>query len=438
MFLCVFYSFVPIQHGIGYIQHYRTQQPSELLPLHLMSIKKIINDPIYGLIRFPFEILYDIIDHPIFQRLRRISQMGLSTYVYPGATHSRFSHALGALHLMTNAIETLKAKGNTVTDDEYQGVCIAILLHDIGHGPFSHALEGMIIDTSHEDISLLLMEKLNIEYKGQLDTAISIFTSKHPKKYLTQLVSSQLDMDRMDYLTRDSYYSGVAEGVIGYKRIISMINVSDNQLVIEEKGIFSIEKFLVARHIMYWQVYLHKNSIAAEQMLKKFIQRLKFLVVNEDYQIENETLCQLIGIKAVKNSKNGDTLNHKLEYFTKLDDIDVFQIIKSSITSADQVLRMLALGLLNRRLFKVILQKEPFDSDLLAEVRQNVKITKVLSKSELDDIIISGKETTKAYDPAYNEIKVLSKLGRVAPMSEHLDMLVNITDITKYYLCYPK
>ena len=399
-----------------------------------MSRKKIINDPIYGLIRFPFDLLYEIIDHPYFQRLRRISQMGLSNYVYPGATHSRFAHALGALHLMTTAIETLRSKDVDISDEEYLGVCIAILLHDIGHGPFSHALEEVFLPISHENITIAIMKKLNVEFNGQLTTALQIFQNNHTKKFLTQLVSSQLDMDRMDYLMRDSFYSGVAEGIVGYKRIISMLSVVDNQLVVEEKGIYSVQKFLVSRHIMYLQVYLHKNSIVAEQMLKSYVMRLKILVNEFNYPIDNLRIMQILTDNQIFNGK----FNQNLETFTTLDDVDLMFLVKNSINSADQILNTYALGLLNRSLFKVILSKKPFNSDLLKDLRQNVKIKHNNSNIDFDQLIISGQETIKAYDTQATQIKILMKSGEVKTISDCLESLVNMTDITQYYLCYPK
>ena len=245
-----------------------------------MAKKKIFNDPVYGFISFPTELIYDLIDHRYFQRLRRISQLGLTHYVYPGALHTRFHHALGALHLMTEAILTLREKGVSISDEEYEAVCIAILLHDIGHGPFSHALELSIVNVHHENLSVLFMEKLNDEFNGQLSLAIKIFNGTYSKFFLHELVSSQLDMDRMDYLIRDSYFTGVAEGVIGYDRIIKMLNVVDHHLVVEEKGIYSVEKFLVARRLMYWQVYLHKTVLSAEQMLIAILKRAKSLIAS--------------------------------------------------------------------------------------------------------------------------------------------------------------
>lgn len=396
-----------------------------------MNKRKIINDPIYGLVSYPFELLYDIIDHPYFQRLRRISQMGLSTYVYPGATHTRFSHALGALHLMCTAIQTLRNKGHNITDDEYLGACVAILLHDIGHGPFSHALEGIIIETSHENISLALMEALNEEFDGQLSTGIKIFEGKHSKIFLTQLVSSQLDVDRLDYLTRDSYYSGVAEGVIGYKRIISMLNVIDNQLVVEEKGIFSIQKFLIARHIMYWQVYLHKTSLVAEQMLKRYVLRLKELVNDNKIEFSNSVFVTLLQSKSTINVE-------LLNSFIKLDDVDVYHNLKVADKFADPILKLLSKGILNRQLFKVILGKSPVSRDLKNDIRQNLKKNYGLNENLIDHLIIEGVEKSRAYNNENQEINILTKQGEVKPMSEFLEVVVNVNEITKHYLCFPK
>ena len=398
-----------------------------------MSKRKIINDPVYGLISFPDDLIYDIIGHKYFQRLRRISQMGLSTYVYPGATHSRFSHALGALHLMTVALDTLKSKGITISDQEVTGVCLAILLHDLGHGPFSHALEHIIIDKTHESISLELMEKLNVEFEGRLDIAIAIFSGNYPRKFLKQLVSSQLDMDRMDYLTRDSYFSGVAEGVIGYKRIISMLNVVNDELVIEEKGIFSIEKFLVARHIMYWQVYLHKTSIAGEQMLKSFVLRLKDLIEIDPDAVEESRLKRFyVDIKSKRINED-----NYLDEFITLDDIDIYSCLKTMILSQDSLLKIFSNSILNRNLFTVMLDKNPIKSDLVQSIRQKVKQRFNLKDEIIENLIIQGQESSTAYDVIHEEIKVLDKSGSVKPISDYLDVLVNVRKITKYYIIYP-
>ncbi len=399
-----------------------------------MSKRKIINDPIYGLISFKHEMIYDIIDHKYFQRLRRISQMGLSTYVYPGANHSRFSHALGAMHLMTTALDTLKSKNIEISDDEYLSACIAILLHDIGHGPFSHALERVLINKDHEAISLDLMIQLQEEFGQVFQTAISIFKVEYTKHFLSQLVSSQLDMDRMDYLTRDSYYSGVAEGVIGYKRIISMLNVVEGELVIEEKGIFSIEKFIVARHIMYWQVYLHKTSIASEQMLKRFVLRMEDLCKkNPDTVLD----CRLKNFFIDKIQGRISDENY-IGRFITLDDIDIYSCLKIMNLADDPLLNILSNRILNRKLFKVVLSKEPIQSDLIESIRLKTKQTYNLKDKIIDSLLIQGQESSRAYDNIHEEIKILSKNGDVSPISDHLDVLINVKKITKHYICFPE
>lgn len=398
-----------------------------------MSKRKIINDPIYGLISFPHDVLYDIIDHPYFQRLRRISQMGLSTYVYPGANHSRFSHALGALHLMTTALDVLKSKGVHISEEESLGACLAILLHDIGHGPFSHALEGEMLATSHEQISLYIMQKLNDQFEGLLDCAIDIFTGNYERSFLKQLVSSQIDMDRMDYLTRDSYYSGVAEGVIGYKRIISMLNVSDDNLVVEEKGIFSIEKFLVARHIMYWQVYLHKTSVVSEQMLKRFIEEYKQIIDSSPESIPDCRLKQFF-LFTLSGKLSKDRM---IEEFLTLDDIDIYNTLKLCRLNSNRVLSILSNGILDRRLFKIILENKPLESDQLQNIRQKVEQKLQVKSPVVDSLIIQGQESSIAYDIVREEIKVLTKKGEVKPISDFLDVLVNVKEIFKYYTCFP-
>ena len=398
-----------------------------------MSKRKIINDPIYGLITFPHDLLYDLIDHMYFQRLRRISQMGLTTYVYPGANHSRFSHAIGALHLMTTALDVLKAKDIEISAEEHLATCVAILLHDIGHGPFSHALEHLVIDKHHEAISLQIMEELNVEFNGQLDMAISIFRAEHPKKFLSQLVSSQIDMDRMDYLTRDSYYSGVAEGVIGYKRIIAMLNVKNDYLVIEEKGIFSIEKFLVARHIMYWQVYFHKTSVVCEQMLIRFVKRYKKLCETNPNILPESRLKQFF-LSTLSGKIN---LNNYLHEFITLDDIDIYNCLKLSILSSDPSLSMLSDGIINRKLFKIILDNNPLEDDQLESIRQKVKQNLGLDSETINNLLIQGHQSSISYDVVHEEIKILSKSGEVKPISEYKDVLINVNITTKYYTCFP-
>jgi HD superfamily phosphohydrolase len=396
-----------------------------------MSKRKIINDPIYGFVKFQFDLIYDIIDHPYFQRLRRISQMGLSNYVYPGAMHSRFAHALGAVHLMTESIKTLRYKGVDISDQEYLATCIAILLHDVGHGPFSHALENVIIGKNHEAISLDIMEVLNKEFSNQLDLAIKIFKGDYNKKYLTQLVSSQLDMDRMDYLTRDSYYSGVAEGVIGYKRIIAMLNVADDQLVVEEKGLYSVEKFLVARHIMYWQVYLHKASVCAEQMLKSFVRRTKTLLQEARIQTSDSRLHQILA-----NDLTHDP--HYLDSFTRLDDIDIYSELKRGNESVDPVIRILSDAIINRKLLGITLQDSKIDEASLESTRLKLKNHFNLDDEQSHALLIYGKESNSAYNIKSNEIKILSKQNEVIPISELMDIKLNSNTLTKYFYCYPK
>jgi len=406
-----------------------------------MNKRKIINDPIYGLITFPFDNLYELIEHPYFQRLRRISQMGLSTYVYPGANHSRFSHAMGALHLMTTAITILREKGIDISDEEYLGVCQAILLHDIGHGPFSHGLEEIIYPRHHEKISLDLMQELDKEFGGGLALGIAIFEGKYHRPFLHELVSSQLDMDRMDYLTRDSYYTGVAEGVIGYKRLISMMNVVDEHIVVEEKAIFSIEKFLVARHFMYWQVYLHKTSIVAERMLREAILRIIELI-NSNELGETSDLGLVSFLKGRLNGTIND--NNYLASFTYLDDIDVMACLKSFINHPDPILSHLSQRLLNRKLNKLILRKSPIPSDLIQDIRHKVINTIENSPSHsrlttkmIDKLIYLGEESNQAYNNYKENIQVLRKDGAVVPISEVLETLINVKKITKFYLCYP-
>ncbi len=399
-----------------------------------MNKRKIINDPIYGLISYPFESLYELIDHPYFQRLRRISQMGLSSYVYPGATHTRFSHALGALHLMTQAINTLREKGVKINDEEYLAVCQAILLHDIGHGPFSHGLENILINKSHERISYDMMVVLDKETGSDLRLAMQIYRQEYKRPFLAQLVSSQLDMDRMDYLTRDSFYTGVVEGVIGYKRLISMMDVVDDQLVMEEKALISIEKFLMARHFMYKQVYLHKTAIVAERMMKEFVLRLKELVLNGGISDSNQTLSNFF-IDQMTGTIN-DT--NYLDTFIELDDIDVLASLKAFKNHPDLILNYLSTSILSRRLFQIITQKTPISSDLLAEIRQNS--SKVFSTDviNIDRLIFGGQESIQAIDLDNDDIKILKKNNEVISVLDCLDPIVKVRKNTRFYACFPK
>lgn len=402
-----------------------------------MNKKKIINDPVYGFITIPYDIIYDLMEHPWFQRLRRIKQLALTHYVYPGALHTRFHHALGALHLTSQAIDVLRSKGIAITDDEAEAVSIAILLHDIGHGPFSHALEHTLLNIHHEDLSVLFMERLNQEFNNKLDLAIQIFNNDYHKKFLYQLVSGQLDMDRMDYLSRDSFFTGVSEGVIGYHRIIKMLNVKDNQLAVEEKGIYSIERFLTARKLMYWQVYLHKTTLVAEQMLIKVLERAKYLALNDNFETPSTSLNYFINNHFDKSdlSKKSDEI---IENFAALDDADIVIALKKFTKSEDFLLSFLSEGLLYRKLFKIEVSDTPFDSDYIDNVRRKVASAFSSKKINLSDLILQGQESNTTYSTLKNEIKILKKDGNMVQMSE-LGVLNSPQEIiTKYYLCYPK
>ena len=398
---------------------------------------KIFNDPVYGFISFPKTgILLKIIDHPYFQRLRRISQTALTHYVYPGALHTRFHHALGAYHLMTQAVEVLRQKGTHITPQEAEGVYLAILLHDIGHGPFSHALEHVIVDYHHEELSLYFMQILNEQFEGKLTLAIEIFTDKYEKKFLHQLVSGQLDMDRLDYLNRDSYFTGVSEGVVGYDRIIKMLNVVDGELVVEEKAIYSLEKFLIARRIMYWQVYLHKTVLSAEQMLKKVFERAKELNQN-NVEIPCSPALKYFfeAQKAVKTNKN---INELIEYFAKLDDIDIFASLKMWMIHDDFILAFLAGSILNRNLFKIKLQNVPFNAEEIEIVKQNTLNKLNLKNLKSEYLVFNGTESNRTYNTTKDTIKILSKSGEVKSITEMMDYELHNKNIYKYYLCYPK
>lgn len=401
-----------------------------------MAKKKIFNDPVYGFVSFPTELIYDLIDHRYFQRLRRISQLGLTHYVYPGALHTRFHHALGALHLMTEAIQTLREKGVSITDEEYEAVCIAILLHDIGHGPFSHALEHSIVNLHHENLSFLFMERLNTEFNGQLTLAISIFNGTYDKFFLHELVSSQLDMDRMDYLIRDSYFTGVAEGVIGYDRIIKMLNVVDHHLVVEEKGIYSVEKFLVARRLMYWQVYLHKTVLSAEQMLIAILKRSKQLIVSNIDVTCSKSLYKFLASDFSVISKESIVSDY-IDAFAEIDDVDIMALVKNNTEHSDFILSFTAKCLLERKLFKIYLRDEPFSENekrtVLEGVEQRLNITSELA----ENLILEGQESNLSYNSKKEEIRILQKDGEVRLLSDFHTEFLKPRTITKYYISYP-
>ncbi len=396
--------------------------------------RKIINDPVYGFITLPYEIIYDLIEHTYFQRLRRIRQLGLTTMVYPGAYHTRFHHALGAMHLVTEALTALKSKGVEITEEEAKGVTIAILLHDIGHGPFSHALENTIVQgTGHEELSMLFMNRLNAEFNGQLSTAIAIFKDEYPKRFLHQLISSQLDVDRLDYLTRDSFYTGVSEGVVGVERIIKMLNVKDDNIVVEAKGIYSIEKFLIARHIMYWQVYLHKTVIAAEFLLIKALKRAKELARKRVDLFCTPAFKMFLynDFNSADFEKNPELLNN----FGQLDDYDILTSIKVWQQHEDPILSTLCRHLINRKLYKVELGSEKIDVTYLKQLQSNYSV----NASDLEYFVFTDVIRNQIYNKEKSPILLLYKDGSIKEISETFD-LFNVANLVKpvekYFVSY--
>ncbi len=402
--------------------------------------KKIINDPLYGFLTLPYGLLFDLIEHPYFQRLRRIKQLGLSHLVYPGALHTRFHHALGALKLTRDAIDNLRLKDIEITDKEAEATCVAILLHDIGHGPFSHTLEHALVQgIHHEQISLLFMQRLNKEFEGKLTIAIEIFTDAYPKKFLHQLISSQLDMDRMDYLMRDSFFTGVSEGVIGSDRIIKMLDVKNDKLVVEEKGIYSIEKFLIARRLMYWQVYLHKTVVAAEMQLIHLLKRAKELIAQEVNLFATPALNHFLQNKITGENFSEEDKN--LELFSQLDDFDIMASIKTWVHHTDETLAYLANSIINRRLPKIRIQNTAFTTAEIEEKMQAVKQHKNLNDSELQYYVFSGSVHNNAYSDKDVSINLLQKNGKVidiALASDNYNFPMLQREVEKFYLCYPK
>ena len=398
---------------------------------------KIINDPIYGFIHIPSTLVFDIIEHPYFQRLRRINQMALSYLVFPGAKHTRFEHVLGCVFLMQKTVEMLRFKGIQISDKEAEGLYIAILLHDIGHGPFSHAMEHSIVEgISHEEISLRFMQELNKVFNGKLETAIAMFQGTYPRKFMHQLISSQLDMDRADYLKRDSFYTGVAEGNINSERLISMLNVRNDELVVEEKGLYSVEKFLIARRLMYWQVYLHKTSVAAEQILIRLLNRAKELV-QQGQELTMSTALAFF----VKNKISKDNFSQEeLEMFARLDDTDIISAMKEWQFYPDAVLSKLSKMLLNRDLPKIKVRLNDFEEQKIKRL-QKLSLAKGIDEKDMKYFVFTGVMTNRAYNPEKEIIKILTKNGRVVELSKtseaiNLEPLSQVTE--RYYICYPK
>lgn len=401
--------------------------------------KKIFNDPVYGFISIPHEIIFDIIEHPYFQRLRRIRQLGLTDLVYPGALHTRFHHVLGAMHLMMTAITTIRRKGTEITEQEEKAVLLAILLHDIGHGPFSHALEHDIVSgVSHEDISGFFIERLSKEFDGELDLALRVFKNEYPKTFLHQLVSSQLDMDRMDYLNRDSFYTGVSEGKIGTDRIIEMMNVRNNELVMEEKSIYSIEKFIVARRLMYWQVYLHKTVVSAEFMLIHVLQRAKELVK------QGEDLHCSVALRFFleRNIRKEDFIENPdvLEQFSRLDDYDIFEGIKAWQFHHDPTLSELSARIINRDLFKIKISKTPYSETEIEKLKVELSRQLNLPMEQMKHFVYTERLVNNAYNESKENINVLLKSERIvdfAQQSDNLSLSALSKPVEKFFLCYP-
>ncbi len=399
------------------------------------AARKIINDPVYGFITIDHPLILQIISHPWYQRLRNIHQMAFAHLVYPGAVHSRLHHSLGAYHLMSTALNELRSKGVDITPEEELGAKLAILLHDIGHGPFSHALEEELIkDVHHETISILIMRKLDEEFNGQLKTAIAIFTNNYPKRFLYQLVSGQLDVDRMDYLNRDSFFTGVAEGVIGYDRIIKMLTVKDGDLMVEEKAIYSIEKFLVSRRLMYWQVYLHKTVLSAEMMLVKIMRRAKELII-AGQTVQAATFELDFFLRAGPSP----SIEQHLEMFCRLDDHDIMATIKNWSRHPDKILATLCRSLVDRKLLKVKLRAEAFDKVFVAEKRKDVCTELKLDENESDYFVFTGVAINTTYDPKDERINILFKDGTVKDISGVDNALIHQhlnTPVKKHYICY--
>jgi HD superfamily phosphohydrolase len=408
--------------------------------------RKIINDPVYGFISIQNDFIFDLIEHPWFQRLRNIRQLGLTTFVYPGANHTRFQHGLGALHLMCMAIETLRSKGVEITPEEEEAACIAILYHDCGHGPFSHALENSIISNiTHEDISLMLLRMLNDEYEGRLGMAIDIFTGKYKRKFFHELLSGQMDMDRLDYLRRDSFFTGVIEGSVGSDRIIRMLNVVDDELVIDEKGIYSLEKFLIARRLMYWQVYMHKTVLSSESLLVKVLQRAKEIAIAGTEIYATPALKFFLANRIGRNDLNGNGHFSPVEIasnFTRLDDTDVMVSAKYWQQHQDKILSDLSQRLTTRDLFAIELQNDPFEDSRISELRDMAVKNLDIDPELTGYYVYTNSISNLAYAPDAAEVKILRKNGNISDITNVSDMFDHSRfmsgRITKYFLVYPK
>lgn len=402
----------------------------------MASSRKIVNDPVYGFITIDHPLLLAVIAHPYYQRLRRVHQMAFASLVYPGAVHSRLHHSLGAYHLMCCALTELKSKGVEITDEEALAAKIAILLHDIGHGPFSHALEYQLLkNVHHEDLSLLIMHHLNAEMNGQLETAIAIFTDNYPKAFLHQLISGQLDVDRMDYLTRDSFFSGVSEGAIGYDRILKMLAVKNGELLVEEKGIYTIEKFLVARRLMYWQVYLHKTVVSAEKTVVRIMERARELIAKGAVLHASTPGFDFF----LQHPDASNSISEHLHKFCMMDDYDVFSTIKNWMDYPDTVLSILCTSLVDRQLLKVKFQQEPFEEAHVQMLRNNLCSKLNITKTEAAYLVFTGEASNTTYNPTEEHINILFKDGSTRDISKVDNALIQhnlSTPTKKFYICY--
>ena len=401
-----------------------------------MNKRKIVNDPVFGFITIPCDLIYDLMQHPMVHRLTRIKQLGLTCYVYPGAQHTRFQHSLGALFLMTEAIKTLQNKGNDITPEEAEAVYAAIFLHDVGHGPFSHTLEEFFYkDISHEDIGIAIIEKLNEEFEGKLDLTISILKNTYHKKYLHELVSGQLDMDRLDYLRRDSFFTGVSEGNIGSARIIKMLNIKDGKLVVEAKGIYSIENFLMSRRLMYWQVYLHKTAFAAEMMLCKTLERARYLVQKGENIFASNNLMYFL------KQQPEEITSENLSIFTTLDDTDIWASMKAWASHSDKVLATLGSGIINRNIFKIEISNSPIPTENLDKKLQEIQEKLDLNREDAEFLVAQKMVSNHLYSRGEMGIDVLYSNGDTKSISQASDMFnldLLSKKVSKFYFCYIK
>ena len=408
-----------------------------------LNTRKLINDPVFGFITIQSELVFELMEHPWIQRLRRIRQLGLSYLVYPGANHTRFEHATGAVHLMRQAIASLRLKGHVITDDEAEAVTIAILLHDIGHGPFSHVLENSLVDISHERMSSLLISGLNEQFGNRLDLALQIFDNRYHKKFLHQMVSGHLDMDRLDYLARDSFFTGVAEGIVGIDRIIKMLEIHDGNLVIEEKGVYSIEKFLIARRLMYWQVYLHKTVLAADSQLINLLRRARELVSEGKQLFATPALRLFLENQFTeddfrKNSSVGE--NKILECFVDLDDTDIFASVKAWRNHPDFILSYLARGLTNRRLFAGRITPKPVTQRELTDLKSRVSCQLEVDPTQVDYFVVHKEISNSALSEDSGNIYVLGKHGSIRDIRQASDINLSVLTklVRKFFVSYPK